>query len=524
MKNMIRLATFIAAIAAGGMLNARLQAQSALANGLVAYYPLSGTAHDVSGNGLNAIAQGGVTLVSDRLGNKNSACQFDGTTGFLNINDPNGKLNFDARYQNYSVTLWFLLNTTSADQKFICDRYNNSPCSYDIYYSRSLNKFIVDIWDGGSGSLSLTSDIVSRPHIWHQIAFVVSNRFCHLYLDGMENDRGGSVLGENVGTTKNSDGVCQIGSDGIFCTTRLHGSENDIRIYNRALSSGEISELFAYESKPMNLRQDVTLSPAAENIDPVTQLPLLVDTPPPTNMMFDLGGKVGQLQIVGNGIILESTNYEFLSQIHITSLSEDQSFELLENKTVYEVLTGFGKSQNRTVESENYELQMKKIWLSQPSLNDKIQSRLTILKEMKDYNTAASDYRSKAGITSGVTKAANEAQQNASIESAVRDVNNAVAHTRYNSYDNEERGIVYDARRQQGSFNARADSASASALATANLASEMQYNVQKDFIACQLHSAHLAAWGIIVLSSPPFDYIPSLSMKREIDAERTSRR
>jgi hypothetical protein len=265
MKKMIRVIGF-GAVTLAVMFNLSVQAQF-WTNGLVAYFPFNGNANDASGNGLNATTNSGVTLVSDRFGKTNSAYQFNGATGYLNINDPSGKLNFDTRSNNYSVTLWFALNTTNFDQKFICDRYNNSPCSYDIYYRGTINRFLVDIWDGGSGSLTLTSHTGTSPGIWHQISLVVSNRLCLFYLDGIENAGGGSVLGANVGTTKNSDGIRQIGSDGIFSTTRLNGIENDIRIYNRALSSNEVQMLYQYESgSAQNIGATIALELSPTNL------------------------------------------------------------------------------------------------------------------------------------------------------------------------------------------------------------------------------------------------------------------
>lgn len=250
MKNTLKTPSL--AVLIGLIMAVSGHAQSSFTNGLVAYYPFNGNANDASGNGLNATTNSGVTLASDRFGHTNSAYLFNGSSGFLNITDAVGKLNFDTRANNYSVTLWFLLSVTNpagnGDQKFICDRFNNSPCSYDIYYRGSLNKFLVDIWDGGSGSLTLTSHTGTSPGIWHQISLVVSNRLCLFYLDGIENAGGGSVLGSNVGTTKNSDGIRQIGSDGITSTTRLHGVEDDIRIYNRALLPNEVQMLYQYES------------------------------------------------------------------------------------------------------------------------------------------------------------------------------------------------------------------------------------------------------------------------------------
>ncbi len=151
---------------------------SFLTNGLVAYYPFNGNPNDATADGLNAVINGGVTLVSDRFGRLDSAYQFDGTTGFMNVNDPAGILNFDARSNNYSVTLWFELNATNVEsQKFIADRYNNSPCSYDIYYNGSLNAFKLDIWDG-SYSPPRKWWCEFNQSAWNRSRSMASNSYC----------------------------------------------------------------------------------------------------------------------------------------------------------------------------------------------------------------------------------------------------------------------------------------------------------------------------------------------------------
>lgn len=48
-------------------------AQIDLNSGLKAYYPFSGNANDVSGNGFNGVLQGNPQLTTDRFGNPNSA-------------------------------------------------------------------------------------------------------------------------------------------------------------------------------------------------------------------------------------------------------------------------------------------------------------------------------------------------------------------------------------------------------------------------------------------------------------------
>ncbi len=51
---------------------------------LVAYYPFSGNANDMSGNGNDGVVHGSL-LISDRFGNTSSAYFFDGIDDFINV-------------------------------------------------------------------------------------------------------------------------------------------------------------------------------------------------------------------------------------------------------------------------------------------------------------------------------------------------------------------------------------------------------------------------------------------------------
>jgi len=57
-------------------------ARGDLTNGLLAYYPFNGNANDEAGNGFHGTVVG-ATLTKDRLGNANSAYNFNGTNAFI---------------------------------------------------------------------------------------------------------------------------------------------------------------------------------------------------------------------------------------------------------------------------------------------------------------------------------------------------------------------------------------------------------------------------------------------------------
>jgi len=76
---------------------------TATAGNLIAYYPFSANANDLSGNGLNGQTSGGTLFVPDFSGNAASAAQFDGIND--NITVPNNPLlNFQ---QAITVSCWF---------------------------------------------------------------------------------------------------------------------------------------------------------------------------------------------------------------------------------------------------------------------------------------------------------------------------------------------------------------------------------------------------------------------------------
>ena len=69
-------------------------------NGLVGWWPFTGNANDLSGNGNNG-TNNGATLTTDRFGNTNSAYSFDGTTNEIAITNSFLMLNAD-----FTISCW----------------------------------------------------------------------------------------------------------------------------------------------------------------------------------------------------------------------------------------------------------------------------------------------------------------------------------------------------------------------------------------------------------------------------------
>lgn len=225
----------------------------ALWQGLLAWYPFANNANDAGANGLNGTVNGGTTFAADRFGNPNSCVSFDGSTGFVSVSDPAGLLNFDARINDYTVTVWVDLADTNNDYCLVIDRGTGQavPTSYTLRFIAAYDRFQFDLWDGTTG-VSVTNFTAPTPGQWCQLALVMQNQQMHLFFNGGEEtgpNNNGGVLPGGFGSTINADGSRDFGrfAGGGF-SDYFNGSMDEVRLYNRALSASDVATVYAFES------------------------------------------------------------------------------------------------------------------------------------------------------------------------------------------------------------------------------------------------------------------------------------
>ncbi len=242
------------AVSSAALLNLTGAADPTMA-GVIAYYPLDGTANDAGTNALHGVVNNGAVWTTNRFGYSNGALRLDGSTGFVSVSDPAARLNFDIRSNNYTITTWVCLNSlqSSSDQCILIDRGTklNPPTSYTLVYSPGINKFFIQMWDG-LAFVQVNSAFPVSAGLWYQLAVVVENRVVTLFVNGVNKSvpaANGGIAPANFGTTKNAEGIRNFGR---FAYTDyanyLNGSLDDIRFYNRALSADEVSYLYDLES------------------------------------------------------------------------------------------------------------------------------------------------------------------------------------------------------------------------------------------------------------------------------------
>lgn len=210
------------------------RAQDTLNSGLVLYLPLNESLADLSGFHNNAVNEG--------------AAWADGLFGhglvFVGTNDayvPNdASLTFTT--QDFTIAYWVKLDSFGSHVHMAKGSWQS-----DGWYIKEgdSNRITMTFNVGGSNPVVESQDNVMSVGSWIHLAFVRSGNFVHIYADGLEATGTGNPMSV-VPASNTRDlyvGAYQSGgSDG------LHGTMDEVRIYNRALSSSEVLAL--YELNP----------------------------------------------------------------------------------------------------------------------------------------------------------------------------------------------------------------------------------------------------------------------------------
>jgi len=220
----------------------QVHAQTFLTNGLVAYYPFSGNANDTSGNGNNGTVQG-ATLTTDRFGNANQAYLFSGTSYIT------ASLSSTRFGTNFTASVWF-----NAD-----DINNSWPTLLEEVGNTAFVMGIAGQTSGGSiGNLYAFATHAQPNKDWellplfqpslnkyYQAVVVRAGTNVMMYWNGTL-----GATNQVVNPTVEPGNTFYIGcsGDNLSSDYVFHGVIDDIRIYNRALSSNEVAQLYAYES------------------------------------------------------------------------------------------------------------------------------------------------------------------------------------------------------------------------------------------------------------------------------------
>jgi hypothetical protein len=211
-------------------------------NGLIAYYPFSGSAEDHSGLGNHGTAVGSVTLTNNRFGDINSACYFYG--GYVNATVPQLPLGGAPR----TLTAWIRPEMTTVIWGSIM--YGNGDCQGKMFGLSRQPNGQVGLW---GGCQDWSAPLYATNSMWSFVAIVYENGTIRIFKNGAW----ASVTGGALATTMSRlwIGVESVFDNSYFRYT-FRGTIDDVRLYNRALSTNEVKSLYASEvTKPQPVVQ-----------------------------------------------------------------------------------------------------------------------------------------------------------------------------------------------------------------------------------------------------------------------------
>ena len=218
-----------------------LTVQSALNRGLVAYYPFNGNYEDESGNGMHLTIRSGASLVNGPSGSGNAVrlapTSYAETAGNAGI----------SQNASRTISFWFA---------------SDAPQPHPQGYAVGLGSF-GNQWNGNKSYISIDSSksngiiFVDNDYrnIWSATVPELHQRWHHVVWSYQDNLAGSKIYidgqlfpssPEQAGTTilNTPDGPITLGRrDGIG----FQGVLDNVRIYNRVISSVEVGQLYQLE-------------------------------------------------------------------------------------------------------------------------------------------------------------------------------------------------------------------------------------------------------------------------------------
>ncbi len=212
-----------------------------LNQGLIAHYPLNGNGNDVSGNNYNGNSYY-TTPTNDRFGNSNSAYYFNGNAYFDFSNNI-------FKLEEYSYSLWFKQSSSTSNSVQAIISIGSSCGDQNIgipdnYFGTSgINGAGYNTPETSTVSIAI-SDKLPTLEKWTHAVVTRTQKEVSLFIDG--------EIVQSTSTRNNlpyygcsSNTKALLGVRAMFSGSQYFiGSIDEVKIYNKALSSAEVKKLF----------------------------------------------------------------------------------------------------------------------------------------------------------------------------------------------------------------------------------------------------------------------------------------
>jgi hypothetical protein len=209
---------------------------------LLAYYPFNANANDESGNGNNATVYG-ATRVDNRFYKDSKAYRFDGSNDYI---DAGTAINLNN--SSFTISVWMKTDISTHDPSIISNKDWTSGGNKGFVIAQKGSSWKFNLGDGSNRKdLNEIGENIDDGN-WHQLAVTVDldTGYITAYQDGAIR----SIMPFSGIDSDNMDGGLgiKIAQDGTGSYSDFfEGEIDDVRIYDRAFSSDDISTLYGEE-------------------------------------------------------------------------------------------------------------------------------------------------------------------------------------------------------------------------------------------------------------------------------------
>lgn len=214
--------------------------------GLLAFYPFNGNYDDSSGNGNNGTGIN-TTFGNDRFDGADQSSLFNGTDAYISVPD-SPDLNFGTS-EDIVISGWFRTNNGGV----LFDKSDGSNGFFAMVQETGELYFYMVETSSSTNSADVTTGKTYNDGEWHHYVIqIVRGTSMEIWVDG-EVDAINETATDFINPDMTEDLLIGVagGVDNADLNTFFTGAQDEIRIYNQALSLDEIQALYAEGGWPI---------------------------------------------------------------------------------------------------------------------------------------------------------------------------------------------------------------------------------------------------------------------------------
>jgi hypothetical protein len=426
----------------------RAQVDGNLSKGLIAHFTLDADARDASGNNNDGTPHN-TQPTEDRFGRIAKAIRFNGKTSFIECRIPKIPTGATPR----TVSLWA---KPELDVKGVAlVSWGSVPRLFNIFNIGSPYVWGVGTHGGGNGI-----ENVAVNNDWHHVVTTYDGGTLSLFVDGKS-------AGKRAMKIDTAFSALFLGKPASQTASHFSGAIDDVRIYNRALSEGEVRQLLEFEQRSQ--LQVATSANTNTNAEKPPRARIVRQFP--TNA-HTVTLSIGSGEVVAfdtNSFVLrvEDTNgAKFLPRTTYAKLSDADVKALLMHPKIYTNATHSNggvvwsgrptDSPFKVADAARLENRLREIWEGGGTLGNRVAERLEILEALKNYNGGlafwlANEAQSETAATAHETALLRQANAVDKIEEA-QYLRNLGIRRRYSDAIQERNGAANERERAKQEY------------------------------------------------------------------------